>query len=36
MNRFDGGKKGGREEGDEGGSKRKAAGLDLAFFFHSF
>ena len=36
MNQFDQGKRGGREKGEEGGSKRKAAGLDIAFFFHSF
>ena len=37
MNQFDQGKGGVvGDEGEEGGSKRKAAGLDLAFFFYSF
>ena len=33
MNQFDREKGGGREEGEEGRSKRKAAGLDIGFFF---
>ena len=37
MNQFDQGKGGVvGEEGEEGGSKRKAAGFDFAFFFFSF
>ena len=38
MNQFDQGEGGGvvGDEGEEGGSKRKAAGLDLAFFFILF
>ena len=37
MNQFDQGKGGVvGDEGEEGGSKRKAAGFDFAFFFFSF
>ena len=38
MNQFDQGKggEGVRGEGEEGGSKRKAAGFDFAFFFFLF
>ena len=36
MNQFDRGKKGGEGKGEEGGGKRKAAGLDIAFFSFFF